>query len=373
MWPLAFQFWTSIVVIGYILVMRRQGHLEYTWRFLLPGNPAASNLGAVPLWILAVFSLGDQLSNILMIPPIKFLSQTMMMILGNTDILWTVLFQFIFLGTRFKQTHVIGCLQVILAVLVGLSPGIVNNNCSEEGLKQGNCLNSYKGNNGQYYLLSMGTLLFWMVMYVASILPLSAGKVFKQWVLQGREVDVMYAMWWSRSFQVLWGWLSIPTIWVSLPGQDVKPSETGTTLINTFSCMLGNVPVPGQDDTCAADSPSPMVMFCICVMFHVIFSFMRLWLIKCMSATWLNVAGVLGSDLGNILGMFPFFAGGGARIMSYTDWLGTALTSIALWVYSLKPEGKKGEEEHALGDKKGDKQASAKASEGQACDEELQV
>jgi len=59
--------------------------------------------------------------------------------------------------------------------------------------------------------------------------------------------------------------------------------------------------------------------------------------------------------------------------MSYTDWLGTALTSIALWVYSLEPEGKKGEEEHALGDEKGDKKASAKASEGQDCDEELQV
>jgi len=149
-------------------------------------------------------------------------------------------------------------------------------------------------------------------------------------------MDIVYTTWWSGNWQVLWGWVCIPLLWIKLPGQDLSPSMTLQAITDTFSCFCGHVPHPG-DESCAT-SPTPMFWFAVYLCFNLSFNLLLLWLTKHMSAAWATLATVLCLDLTNVFGMFPCFAGGGAQAMTLNDWLATILASIALWVYNLEPE-----------------------------------
>jgi len=66
---------------------------------------------------------------------------------------------------------------------------------------------------------------------------------FVQKVLQGRDVDVWYATWWSGNWQIVWGFVCIPLMWIPLPGQpQVHPSTFFQDLADTLSCIGGNAP-----------------------------------------------------------------------------------------------------------------------------------
>jgi len=337
-WPFAIQIVTLAYMIPYVFILRRSGQEQYTWRFFLPGNPAASSMGAVPLLQLALFSLGDQINAGMQGPPGAFISQTMQSVMTNTNVFWVALFSFVFLKTRYKQVHIIGCILVMLSILVGLSTKISANLCTPEGMARDECLTSYMGNDGDYHMLTGGAAFLWYAVFLIAVLPSAAGSVYKQYVLQGADVDIIYATWWSGNFQVLWGWLCVPMLWIQLPGQDLPPGQTFVALRDTLSCMLGNVPHPG-DESCAT-SPAPMAWFGVYLFFNMSFNVLMLWLTKHLSAAWTTVATVLCLDLTNILGTLPFLAGGGAQGMSLNDWLATLLASLALWVYNMEPEGR---------------------------------
>merc|ERR1712137_1504213 len=115
------------------------------WRFFLPGNAAASRMGPVPLYQFALLLLGDQLSEALSSPSYPFISQTMLSVMTNTKIIWTAVLAFIFLQTRFRQVHVLGCILIVLSVIVGLSNKLVENDCSPEGVEHNLCFAQYKG------------------------------------------------------------------------------------------------------------------------------------------------------------------------------------------------------------------------------------
>jgi len=57
-----------------------------------------------------------------------------------------------------------------------------------------------------------------------------------------------------------------------------------------------------------------------------------------MSAAWAQIATVLCLDLTNIFSQSKVLMGSSAHPMSVGDWIGTALASIALFVYNLQPE-----------------------------------
>jgi hypothetical protein len=338
--PIVLQFCTLCMMVAYIIYMRWQGHKEYTWRYLLPGSVAASTAGAVPLYHFALIGLGDQISAAMQAPPAAYVSQTMQSLISNTRVIWTAGFAYLFLGTRFKLLHIAGCVLVVMSVFAFLAPGMDANDCSDQGLAHGSCFSAYKNNAGTYISLAYGAVTLWYGLYLASVVPSSACNVYKQHVMQNKDVDVMYVMWWSGNFQMIWGLLCIPELWIQLPGNDVSPSDTFQALLGTFSCLLGDVPNPGQDDACAT-SPNPLFWYCISTPIYILFNLARLWLTKRMSATWTTVATVLSLDLTIIFGGMPFIAGGSAETLSCSDWLATAMSSVALWIYNLEPESKK--------------------------------
>ncbi|CAE7596811.1 crtp3 [Symbiodinium sp. CCMP2456] len=339
-WPVTTQFFNLAYMLPYIWLMRRAGHKGYTRRFLCPGNPTATSGGPIPVWQLGLFSLGDQICTCMQGPSVAFISQTMMTVMSNTLIIFMAALSAAFLGTRYRPVHYASGLLVVVSVLVDLSNKLSDNDCSPAGTQENKCLYAYKGAHGMYYQLSAGEMLLWYGMFLLSILPLAASSVYKQYVLQGRDVEVVYATWWSGVFQVLWGILCVPLFWIKLPGQEqLPPGQTFQALLDTCSCMLGNVPHPG-DEACASN-PSPVFWYVIYLAFNVSWVVLRICLIKYLSAVWTTVATVLCMDLTNVFGMIPFLAGGGAQIMSLNDWLASVLASIALWVYSMEPEIRK--------------------------------
>jgi drug/metabolite transporter (DMT)-like permease len=337
-WPVAIQLMTIAMLLAYICMLRWQGHKDYSWRFFLPGNPQASSMGPVPLWRLALFSFGDQLNAAISAPPSPFISLPLASIMTNLVIVWMLPIAAVWLGTRFKQVHFIGCSLIILAVVVGVADKLEADNCSPEGLDKGECLTSYKGSTGHWEILKGSSMALWYGLFVLSTVPSAVSNCYKQKVLKGVDLDVMYATWWSGNFQVLWGILLFWVLWIPLPEQkDLAPGGTLQAIADTWQCFNGNIP-PGGDTSCAAEGGPAIKWFIIYLCFNLTFNVCLLWLTKRMSAMWAQIATTLCLDLTNIFSQYQFIVGASAALMTLSQWLATVLASIALWTYNLEPE-----------------------------------
>jgi len=152
------------------------------------------------------------------------------------------------------------------------------------------------------------------------------------------DLDVVYATWWSGNFQVLWGILLFWINWIPLPDQKVQPpSATFGMIRDTWQCFIGEIPHPG-DESCAASGGPAYTWFVIYLCFNLTFNICLLWLTKRMSAMWAQIATTLCLDLTNIFSQFQFIVGSSAQAMTLSQWLATALASVALWTYNLEPE-----------------------------------
>jgi len=337
-WPVSVQILTIVMLMLYVLYQRRQGNKSYSWRFFLPGNVMASSLGAVPMYQMALFSLGDQINAAMQAPPSPFINQTMQSVMTNTVVLWMAIFAFFWLKTRFHQVHYIGCVLIVISCIVGVSNQLQNNNCTPEGLQSDECLIGYKDSSGLYHMLTAGGMVTWYAIFLGSMIPNAVSNLYKQKVLKGRDVDICYATWWSGNFQVLWGFALLWVIWIPLPGQETPtPGQLPQSIADTWQCFIGNVPHVG-DETCASGSMPAIFWFGIYLMFNLSFNVCLLWLTKRMSAMWAQIATVLCLDLTNIFGTIPFLAGGAAIPMGISGWLATAIASLSLWVYNLEEE-----------------------------------
>merc|ERR1719247_497916 len=192
-WPIAVQVITAAVMFAYVAYMRASGDTTYSWRFFLPGNPQASARGPVPMHQLALFSLFDQLNAAMQAPPAPFISLPLQSIMSNLVIVWTAALAFICLRSRFRQVHVVGCVLIVLSVIVGVSDKLEDDDCSPYGVAHNKCLSAYKTAQGTYKVLSGSSMALWYGLFLLGTVPSGISNVYKQHVLQGADVDVMYA------------------------------------------------------------------------------------------------------------------------------------------------------------------------------------
>jgi len=337
-WPVSIQIVTLVMLLGYVLVLRAQGFRQYTWRFLLPGNVTASAMGAVPIYQLALFSLGDQTNAAMSAPPGPFVALPMQSIMTNCVLVWMLLLAYGWLHTRFEQVHYVGCLMVILSVFVGVSQKLQANDCSSSGLADGRCLTAFKNSDGHFQRLEGSSMALWYGLFILGTLPTAVGNCYKQRVLKGQNVDIIYATWWSGNFQVLWGLLLFWVNWIPLPDQPSHPpSATLQMLSDAWRCFIGEVPHAG-DESCEAAGGPALKWFIVYLCFNLTFNICLLWLTKRMSAVWAQIATTLCLDLTNILSQYKFVVGASAQAMSLSEWLATILASLALWTYNIMPE-----------------------------------
>jgi drug/metabolite transporter (DMT)-like permease len=340
-WPVSIQFMTVLMLLGYIVVMRQHGHREYTWRFFLPGNPAASSIGPVAMYQLALFSLGDQINAAMSAAPSSFISLPIQSLMTNFVIVWMLILASFWLGARYKQVHYIGCAMIILSVIVGVADKLEANDCSMTGGRVTNperCLTAYKTASGDYKTLSVGSMVLWNVIFLLSTVPLAVSNVYKQKILQGVDLDVFYATWWSGIAQVFWGLLLFWVNWIPLPDQGAaQPSQTFRMIADTFQCMCGSTP-EGGPASCEASGGTAMQWFVVYLFFNLSFNVLNLWLIKRISAVWAQIATTLCLCLTNIFSQWPLLVGKAAHLMTLSQWLATIMAAVALWTYNLESE-----------------------------------
>lgn len=342
-WPIAIQLMTIAMLLGYIMLLRFQGETQYTWRFFLPGSEAASTLGAVPMYQLALFSIGDQINAAMSAPPSPYVALPMQSIMTNFVLVWMLGLAYVWLKTRFRQVHYIGCILIITSVVVGVSDKLQSDDCTHPGQtvtkeQADNCLTTFKTSSGTYKELSTDSMILWYGLFLLSTVPSAVSNCYKQRVLKGRDVDVCYATWWSGNFQVLWGILLFWINWIPLPDQPVQyPGDTFQAISETWQCFLGNVPNP-QSESCAGEDGPALKWFVVYLCFNLTFNICLLWLTKRMSAVWAQIATTLCLDLTNIFSQFKFIVGDSAETMTVAEWLGTIIASVALWTYNVESE-----------------------------------
>jgi len=352
-WPAAMQAITFCMVFGYIGIQRYQGNRGYSCGFFKLNQPLASSTGPIPTYMLALFSLGDQLNAAMSAPCGAFVSQPIQSVMTNFVLIWMAIVAFFWISVRFKLCHYLGMALVMVSVFVQFYPYIANNNCPRESdnmtsplyvmTNSTECFSAYGDAFGNQVLMGSGPMAFFYIMFALSTIPAAVSNVYKQKVLQGVDADIFYVTWWSGWFQLLWGWISFPLLWIPLPGQEaLNPGDTLETIANTFRCIGGDtLPTPefpgGQVPSCGG-SPSPLVYVLLYFSFNATFNLCITWLIKRISATWVQVATVLCLNLCNIFSTQHWIMGDSAQPMSAYDWGGAIVVSFALVVYNLQPE-----------------------------------
>jgi len=337
MWPIAIQIMTVGMIGVYVMIMRWQGDKRYNLKFFAPGSSMASTMGPVPLWQLALFSLGDQLNAALSSPASPFVSQPIQSVMTNAILIWMAIISYFWIGARYKQVHYVGMVLVMVACVVQLSTPLSDNNCSEPLSKA--CFAAYHSplHGGEYIKLSASAMAFWYGLFLVSTFPGAVGNVYKQRVLQAQDVDVFYATWWSGNFQVLWGLICLPLMFMPLPGQETpKISEFFSEIGHTFACMGGSTERAG-DGTCGT-SPPPYFWIIVYLLFNITFNLAMTWLVKKISAAWAQIATVVCLGMCNIFSTSKLIMGASAEPMSLDDWLGVVIVCISLWVYNLESE-----------------------------------
>lgn len=353
-WPAAMQVITFCIIFSYVMLQRFKGNMEYNCAFFKLNQPLASSTGPIPTYMLALFSLGDQLNAALSAPVSAYVSQPIQSVMTNFILIWMAIIAYFWINVRYKLVHYIGMLLVMVSVFIQFLPNIIDNQCDanhtnitwmKEHDESVSCFSVYHSvvpppddpdsKDGSYIHETIGAMLFFYILFVISTLPAAVSNVYKQKVLQGVDADIFYVTWWSGWFQLMWGWVCIPLIWLPLPGQDaVSIQETPQAIVDTFRCIGGDA---GVGPECASGTP-PWIYVLLYFAFNATFNLCITWLIKRISATWVQVATVLCLNLCNIFSTQRWIMGSGAEPMTLYDWGGAIVVSFALVVYNLQPE-----------------------------------
>merc|ERR1711908_197492 len=165
------------------------------------------------------------------------------------------------------------------------------------------------GDKGSWVKMRGAAMAFFYALFVFSTFPAAVSNIYKQKVLQGVDADIFYVTWWSDWFQLLWGWMCIPLMWIPLPGQTtLHPSETFQAIADTLTCISGTDPTHGDDPSCSSGTP-PWIYVILYFAFNATFNLCITWLIKRISAMWVQVATVLCLNLCNIFSSWKFIMG----------------------------------------------------------------
>lgn len=328
-WPIGVQFLTFMLAGGWIMYQRRQGDMRYNWSFFSPYSSIASSRGPYSQFRLSMFSFWDQLNAAITTIPTPFLSQTMIGLLSNMGLVYTVIVSYFYLGTRYAQEHYAGCALIVMSGFVALTVELQTNNPP---------VGEYVDSSGHRHTSSA----LWLLIYLIGTIPVGISNAYKQKCLKSVDLEVMYASFWSGMWQIGWGFLMFPVNWIILPDPAPKnyASDTFPFLRDTFICFMGGVPDPNNanDQKCDAPGGSAFIWFMFYLLFNVSFNVLFLWLAKRMSSTWAAVATVLCLDVTSLLSMSKTLQGDEAVPVTLEQYFGLILAAIAMWVYNLAPE-----------------------------------
>jgi len=187
--------------------------------------------------------------------------------------------------------------------------------------------------------VSTSTMLICYTVYIVGVIPQGINNCYRQKVSKMVDLDLMWATFWCGNFQVAWGILMYGINWIPYPvpggTNTASPATLGSDLVDSWTCFTGSAPKP-SDWSCTTDSAwFWFLWYLVC---HVFFNLLMLWLTKHLSATWASIGNVLCGDLFGFFGQFSIVSGKASEVMPLAQWLGLALSSMAMWVYNIEDE-----------------------------------
>jgi drug/metabolite transporter (DMT)-like permease len=263
------------------------------------------------MFIMATF---DTLSNVIGTFAVPYLSGSVINVLNNSVLPITMALAIVILRTKFKMTHYIGAVLVIVGILVRLTPQFQNSGNSEK-------------DSG-----------LWIVVYIASLIPMGLSNVYKEGGLKKMKSDVWYVNAWIGVWQLLQGFATIPTVFIPwpAPAEVIEPNTFGTYIQNACTCFFtGTNPKPSSGDDCE----SVWLVFVLYLAFNIAFNQLMLIVFKKGSSVLAVISSTVRLPLVDLLLLWRFLAGP-ATIAAFTQWDAYALVLIIVGIvaYKLKEE-----------------------------------
>merc|ERR1712054_589302 len=230
-------------------------------------------------WRIALIAVVTDAANLMVVLTGPRIGGPMYIIVSKMIIPILMFLAFLFLHTRYKWNHILGCVVLLMGLAVSVFPRL-NNVSTEIGY------------------------LTWVAVAFCSNIPLGVSVLLKEKYLKTRNVDVWYFRAWLAVFELLCGLLYFPTIF--LPGFSGPSSVSSVPdyFANASACFCGL-----GSDTCK-DTWLPYIFF---VTNNILFNVLSLAVIKYASGAVSFLVAAAQVPLSAFLFLVPMFAGPVAR------------------------------------------------------------
>jgi len=312
-------FGAIIISTGYVLVL-----WPIVWFKMYVTKSITPEQRKFPHKALIIMASFDAAYNIITTWPTPYISGVLLNAMGNIVLPFTMIGSIFFLSRRYHWSHYTGALLVIVGIALNLVPSF-----QAHGATSGNI-----------------QPLLWFPVFIIGQIPSAASNVYKEGGLKSITSDVWHVNAWIGVYQLLWGAITLPTVFIPWPHTDsvISPSQLGPYLSDGFSCfVLGKNP-PHGGDQCG----SLLWLFCLYMVFNISFNQLMLYVFKEGSSVLATVASAVRLPIVDILLLWKFLAGP-AVVKKLSGWdLGAlALLVLGVVVYRWLPEIENKKEENA--------------------------
>lgn len=289
--------------------------------------PGKSLRTMIPKFI--VVSMLDGITILLRYLPTLYMDSELQVLLSQIGLPATLAFSWFYLGRRYRLTHYLGVITVILGVCVALIP-------SMDELAKG----------------PPNAFVVWVIMMMVSTIPGAFSKVYQERWLYRYQLDPIYFLAWTALFQTLWSvmMLMIPLIPIPAPAPYVPINKFGDLVVDSFACFFGNTDVSSAAHINASytagsqlanalhgascTDPAPATIFVIFIMSNVVLNAVFVAFIKAATANLTTITNVLRIGVSAILFTWEWMAGASAR--SLTRHIVLSLFVEATGVFTFK-------------------------------------
>lgn len=288
-----------------------------------------------PAYKFAIMGLFDTLFNVASTFPVQHLGGDLSNVLSQAVLPINMAASAFFLRVRFKKVHYWGAILVAYGIMVKLSPSI-----------------GQAGFSGS---------LAWIMMMVISQTPSAASNVYKEIGLKACDLEVWYANAWIGVYQLIWGILSVWTVFIPAfvaPHPPVTPSTLFSYIAEAHDCFLGRDVVIVDNSTsfvsdcvsngntyadgactvnCDQDG-TPLQVFVIYICFNLTYNVLALYVFKRGSSVLFVVANAARLPLVDALNSWGFVSGQADEAFGKYDALALFVLVMALVIYYSEAE-----------------------------------
>jgi hypothetical protein len=286
---------------------------------------------AFPKVKFAVLGFFDTIFNIFSTWPVPAIGGSTSNVLSQSVIPMNLGLSSAVLRMRFTRLHYAGAFLAVYGVLVRMIPSFLGDKNESGG-----------------YASGLG-YIFWCGIMILSQIPAALSNVYKEVALKGAEkLDVWYSNAVISTFQLLFGVVTIPLAGLPFVPDHVDILQFFTYAADATNCFLGNV--VQSTDNCKLESTSPVVIFCVYLVFNIAYNLLMLSVMQEGSSALYVVSSALRLPLVDILLLWGWLAGSAAAPFTVFDGFALVGLLLAIYLYNADPEIHSEEEPRTLGE-----------------------